>query len=209
MNCAEFESYLPEAIDGAYPPQAEQHLHGCRTCSQLAADLTAIARTARELREVDVPGPRVWNSINAALRQEGIVRESAPRPFLVATGVRRWQPAWLLPVAAAFLMAFGIMVYQRGLVHTPAQIAESNSEMRGTEGITDPDDQNLLQAVAMNTPEMRNTYEAGLTSAEGYIRDAKMAADRDPNDEQAQIALAAAYEQRSMIYQMALERSLP
>src|SRR5215472_10486193 len=114
MNCAEFERYLPEATGSSYAPEAREHLRGCTGCSQLAADITAISQTGAQLRELDTPSPAVWSAIEAALRQEGLIQESQPRPFLVASSSRRWQPMWLLPLAAAFLMAFSVVVYQRG-----------------------------------------------------------------------------------------------
>ena len=42
-----------------------------------------------------------------------------------------------------------------------------------------------------------------------YIRDAQESVNADPNDEEAQQALMHAYGQKSMIYEMALDRSLP
>ncbi len=210
MNCAEFENYLPEIVDGTHIQGAEQHLSSCAQCSNLAADLRAISQSARELQEFDTPHARVWHSLEAALRQEGLIREPSPRPFLVASAPRRWQPAWLLPVAAAFLMVFGTLVYQRGIPQP--RMAETAAGVAGSsagELVAEADDQGLLEAVAERSPAMRTTYEADLNDANSYIRDVKTIVDNDPNDEQAQSALAAAYEQRSMIYQMALDRSLP
>jgi hypothetical protein len=48
-----------------------------------------------------------------------------------------------------------------------------------------------------------------LRDANAYIQDAKASVDADPTDEEAQQALMDAYGQKSMIYQMALDRSLP
>jgi len=42
-----------------------------------------------------------------------------------------------------------------------------------------------------------------------YIRDAEESAQADPNDEEAQQSLMDAYEQRAMVYDMALDRSMP
>ena len=42
-----------------------------------------------------------------------------------------------------------------------------------------------------------------------YIRDAEQTVQNDPNDEEAQRSLMAAYEQKAMVYEMALDRSLP
>lgn len=71
------------------------------------------------------------------------------------------------------------------------------------------DDQQLLNTVAARTPSMRAAYEANLRSVNAYIRDAEQSAHNDPNDEVAQQYLMSAYEQRAMVYEMALDRSLP
>jgi hypothetical protein len=210
MNCADFENYLPEAEGDAYPPEVEQHLRSCGTCTQLATDLRCISQVAPELRDCDTPGPLVWNSIEAALMQEGLIRESSARPFLVQASARRWQPGWLLPLAAAFIIAFGITVYERG-----APRADRAGTIPGGGAVTsahkfqpDDDDQRLLAEMNGVSPAVRTAYETGLSDTDAYIRDAKARVDEDPNDEQAQGALVAAYEQRSMIYHMASERSL-
>jgi hypothetical protein len=71
------------------------------------------------------------------------------------------------------------------------------------------DDAQLLNTVAERTPSMRASYEADLRSVNAYIRDAELSAHNDPNDEVAQQYLRNAYEQKAMVYEMALDRSLP
>jgi hypothetical protein len=56
---------------------------------------------------------------------------------------------------------------------------------------------------------MRASYEANLEDVNSYIRDAEASTRSNPNDEQAQQSLMNAYEQRAMVYEMALDRSLP
>jgi hypothetical protein len=71
------------------------------------------------------------------------------------------------------------------------------------------DDQQLLEVVAARTPSMRASYEANLQNVNAYIRDAEQTVQNDPNDEEAQRSLMAAYDQKAMVYEMALNRSLP
>ncbi len=66
------------------------------------------------MQEVAEPSPRVWNSIEITLRQEGIIRDPQLGPSLVPARPQRWNMAWLAPVAALLLVAFGIVIYQRG-----------------------------------------------------------------------------------------------
>ena len=74
MNCAEFQEILPEVFEGGRTAEQESHLKSCSACSGLVAELDLIAREARQLQEGAEPNPRVWNSIEIALRQEGIIR---------------------------------------------------------------------------------------------------------------------------------------
>ena len=75
MNCAEFQEVLPEVFEGDRTAEQESHLQSCPVCSSLVAELDLIAREARQLQEIAEPNPRVWASIEIALRQEGIIRE--------------------------------------------------------------------------------------------------------------------------------------
>jgi hypothetical protein len=71
------------------------------------------------------------------------------------------------------------------------------------------EDQQLLNTVAARMPSMRSAYETNLRSVNAYIRDAEQSARSNPNDEVAQQYLISAYEQKAMVYEMALDRSLP
>jgi hypothetical protein len=69
------------------------------------------------------------------------------------------------------------------------------------------DDQQLLQSVARRAPAMKDVYEANLRDVNSYIRDAQESVKNNPNDEEAQQSLSYAYEQRAMVYEMAVDRS--
>jgi hypothetical protein len=114
MNCTEFQELLPEAFEGGRTAEQESHLKSCADCLGLVADLELIAREARQLQETADPNPRVWNSIEITLRQEGVIRDPHRGPSLVPARPQRWSMAWLAPVAALVLIAFGIVIYQRG-----------------------------------------------------------------------------------------------
>src|SRR6202158_4097301 len=114
MNCVQFQEILPEVFEGGRTAEQESHLKSYPMCSGLVADLDLIAREARQLQEVAEPSQRVWSSIEIALRQEGIIRDPHLGPSLVPSVPRRWNMAWLAPVAAVLLVGFGIAVYERG-----------------------------------------------------------------------------------------------
>jgi hypothetical protein len=218
MNCAQFQEILPEVFEGGRTAEQESHLKSCPMCSGLVADLDLIAREARQLQEAAEPSQRVWSSIEIALRQEGIIRDPRLGPWLVPARPRRWSMAWLAPVAALVLVAFGIVIYQRGsrdsrlAAHldttTPSLVAILPNSQKPSNGNNSEDDQ-LLAAVASRSPAMQAQYASNLQNVNAYIKDAEESAQADPNDEEAQQIVMDAYEQRATVYEMALDRSLP
>lgn len=210
MTCAEFQRELPEYMEGG-APEFKAHLQGCPNCSGLVASLESIVREARELQASEEPSPRVWNSIEIALRKENLIRTPRPTNSLLPAFLQRWGVmAWAVPVAAILLVAVAITLYQRpnssaGTRHEAVLTTPAND----TRFAGDPNDEQLLQEVSQRSPLMRAAYERNLRDVNDYIRDAQASVNADPNDEGAQQALMDAYGQKSMIYEMALDRSLP
>jgi hypothetical protein len=211
MTCVEFQEVLPDIMEGQRNAEHEAHLHSCSACSGLVSDLNVISTQARFLQASDEPSARVWNRIEITLRQEGLIHQPAKERSPLQAFPRRWSPAWLLPLAAVLVIAFGITVYRGG---SPKQQAagslfandvQTKAALAGNNG----DDQRLLEVVGTRTPSMRASYAANLQNVNAYIRDAESSVQNDPNDEEAQHSLMAAYEQKAMVYEMALDRSLP
>ena len=209
MTCIEFQEVLPDIMEGQRNAEHAAHLQSCFVCSGLVSDLSLISEQARLLQASEEPSPRVWNGIEIALRQEGLIRQPGRDRSLVTAFSRRWSPAWLLPVAAILVIAFGVTVYKGGpsqqQVADKAVATPTSAPLAGSNG----DDQQLLEVVGSRTPSMRASYEANLQNVNAYIRDAEQTVQNDPNDEEAQHSLMAAYEQKAMVYEMALDRSLP
>jgi len=210
MTCAEFQRELPDFLDEGGNGELQAHLKGCANCSGLAASLQTIAREARMLQASQEPSPRVWNSLEIALRREGLIRQPRPHShrLILPSLTRRWGvAAWLVPVAAALLVGAAVLLYQRP---HPGRLAV-NSPQAAIVAVSSGDlnDEQLLQEVATRAPMMRAAYESNLRDVNAYIRDAQASVNADPNDEEAQQVLMDAYGQRSMIYEMALDRSLP
>lgn len=215
MNCAEFQDVLPDVIEGGRNAEQASHLKSCPTCLGLVAELDLIAREALQLQEVAEPSPRVWNSIEIALRQEGIIRDPHLRPALVPPRPRGWNLAWLAPVAAILVVGFGISVYQRHpqpLAQLDQQVPPAITKQQTGENapnVSKIEDEQLLAAVAKRSPAMQAQYASNLKNVNAYIKDAEESAQADPNDEEAQQVVIDAYEQRANVYEMALDRSLP
>jgi hypothetical protein len=214
MTCQEFQRVLLE-LGGGRSFEADEHLRMCSRCWDLVSDLDAISEQARLLQASDEPSPRVWNSIEITLRQEGLIRESqVDRPARLWTG---WQLRWLAPVAAALLLVSGFVLRQhRG---GPSQLFERTVATTRTSGPlsatgtvadqTGRDEDQLLSMVATRAPDLRAGYASNLQAVDAYIRDAESSAHDNPNDEIAQQYLTNAYEQRAMVYEIGMARSLP
>src|SRR5258708_2989116 len=171
MNCVQFQKILLEVFEGGRTAEQESHLKSCPMCSGLVADLDLIAREARQLQEVAEPSQRVWNSIEIALRQEGVIRDPRLGPSLVPARPRRSSMAWLAPVAALVLVAFGIVIYQRGArdsrlaahldTTTPSLVANlpnSQKPSNVNNNVNNSEDDQLLAAVASRSPAMQAQY---------------------------------------------------
>jgi hypothetical protein len=98
MNCVELQNSLAEIEDGSSPEQ-RAHLGTCRQCSTLVAELKSISSLAGELRAAEEPSPRVWNSIEIALRQEKLIRSPRTHGSLIPSLSSRWGWAPLAQMA--------------------------------------------------------------------------------------------------------------
>jgi len=204
MNCVELQQSLAEVEDGSSVAQCA-HLRVCPACSALVRDLNLIAAAASELQAADEPSPRVWNSIEIALRQEGLIHpQVAARPLVPSFGARWGAARWLVPAAAMLLLALGIYVRHESL---PNQLARQAAVT--VPNPSDLNDDDLMQEVADNSPAMKTEYAENLRRVNESIRDAQGVVDESPNDEDARRSLMDAYQQKSMLFEMAMDRSLP
>jgi len=205
MNCVELQQSLAEVEDLSGAEQ-RAHLKACPACSALVQELNQIVAAASELRAADEPSPRVWNSIEIALRREGLIRPQTAQRVPVASFSARWGRArWLVPAAAMLLLVVGVYQRQESSSTRSSQDAAVVAPVVNPSGLNDED---FIQEVAENTPALRIQYEENLRRVNDSIRDAQSALDESPNDEDARRSLMDAYQQKSMLFQMAMDRSL-
>jgi hypothetical protein len=204
MNCVELQQSLAE--DGSAKEQSA-HLKECSACATLVKELDLIVAAAMELQAADEPSPRVWNSIEFALRQEGLVRPQQRGRVLTPSFSTRWGLArWLVPAAAMLLLALGLTI-KREVLHKG--IEEQAVLVSPAVNQSDLNDDDLIQEVSENAPAMRSQYEENLRRVNESIRDSQTLVDESPNDAEARRSLMDAYEQKSMLFQMAMDRSSP
>jgi hypothetical protein len=207
MNCVELQESLAEVDDGRGTEQRD-HLRTCPECSALVTELILIASTAVELRAVDEPGPHVWKSIESKLREEGVIRPQRGKSLLPSLGSPRGWARWMVPAAAALLITAGLYVRQHSLAH---QLARDTAPAAAVSdlAIAGLNDDDLLLEVAQQSPAMKAEYADNLRRVNEYIQDAKGVIAANPNDEEARRSLMEAYQQKAMLFELAMDRSLP
>jgi len=216
MNCVELQQSLAEVEDGSSIEQ-KAHLRACPACSALVKELNLIAVAASQLQAADEPSPTVWNSIEIALRQEGLIRapraghSHTGRSLIPSFGSRWGWTRWAVPAAAALLIALGLYVHQRS---QPLQLAENMAQPVVSAVVPDLqlaglNDNDLLEEISQQAPALRAQYEDNLRRVNQYIEDAKSDLAANPNDAEAHRSLLAAYQQKAMLFELALDRSLP
>jgi len=264
MTCAEVRQVLPDILEGAaegvFPADFESHVKSCPACSDLISDLKLISSEARQLAASEEPAPRVWVRIAAELRAEGLIREPAvfdpAREAESTSPRRRWSACWLVPVAAALLVAGSYVVSHKqapqmakrqapatplttptpvtsaatsASVSAPAPSATPTSapsaapqrlarksakrtevvasaEKPAVEPEPSAEDQQFLSIVSTRVPSMRATYESQLKAVNAHIREVQAYLKLNPGDAEARQHLMDAYQQKALLYQIALDR---
>ncbi len=192
---------------------AEQraHLKTCPECSALVAELNLIIATATELRAAEEPSPRVWNSIEICIAAGGSDSPAACEPFPSAIPQ---QPLGMGALGGAggrcpadrgrALCSAAFPVAANWRVNPPT--ASCLFPMLAVAGLNDDD---LLQEVAQLSPALQAQYADNLRHVNEYIQDAKSVVAANPNDEEARRSLMEAYQEKAMLFDLAMDRSLP
>jgi transglutaminase-like putative cysteine protease len=203
MTCVELQDSLVENETGSSAEQ-QAHLRRCPECAKMVADLLVIACAAGDLRAEQEPHPRVWKSIEASLRREGLIRSRRRGLSLLPSSGSPWSWArWMAPAAALLLITLGIYLRQptrQYLPETPP--VDVPTDMAGL------NDNDLLQEIAKQSPALQEQYADNLRRVNQYIQDAKNIINDDPNDEEALRSLMEAYQEKAMLFELALDRSL-
>jgi hypothetical protein len=159
----------------------------------------------------------------------------AATPAPAALRRHGWSAWWLVPVAAALLAGASYLVSHKQAPQvaqqqtpaattpvTPAPAGQDPATVAQTPAVKvspqqkanhrtevaeapSPEDEQFLSEVGQRAPTMRATYENQLRAVNAYIQEAQAYLDRNPDDEDARQLLMEAYQQKAMLYQMALD----
>ena len=213
MTCAEFQAVLPYIIDNGGNAEQQEHLRQCAVCSDLVADLKYIAEQAKLLVPMMEPSGKVWDGIKSSLQREGLVRNSARGSLLGSIPLTRWGPGnWLIPIAVAVCVAVGLFYYQNRTAPPSAQSSAGNAVVATTPvqfaSMSEAQDQQVLSELAVHAPALGPAYRQELQRVNAYITDARGLVASNPDDEDSRQALLEAYQQKAMLYNMAMQHSL-
>src|SRR5437763_2223148 len=152
MNCVELQESLAEVEDGSRVEQ-QAHLRSCPACTTLVQELDLIIAAAGQLQSADEPSPRVWNSIEIALRQEGLILPQRAARAILPSFVARWGAArWLVPAAAMLLLSLGIYLRRES---QPRQLAHDGAVPGSVSKASDHEDADVIQEVALHVPTLK------------------------------------------------------
>jgi hypothetical protein len=207
MTCVEFERDLPEFLEGIHSPELQAHLNSCSFCAGLVADLRFIAGQAPRLQETETPSPRVWNALEAQLRREGLIRGPKMSQPVVSGWFPRWRASWMVPVAAGLLLVAGVKLYHPTRAGDTGPVQQAVSVPPKAPPVS-AEDRELLRTVARRMPAQQATYRRNLDEANRFIHDAEQSVRNDPNDVYTQQLLINAYEQKQMLFDLAVDRSM-
>jgi hypothetical protein len=87
----------------------------------------------------------------------------------------------------------------------PLTVVEPAANSAAESASATADDQQFLREVSTRAPSMRATYENQLQAVNSDIRETQEYVDRNPGDADARQHLMDAYEQKALLYQIALD----
>lgn len=205
MTCIEFQDILADVIEGEADAEHAAHLMSCASCSELVSDLRAIASGAKLLCGDSEPSPRVWANIQRTLEAEGIIRPAGQPGVMLFPRQRKWfSPAWLTAAAAIALIAAGTFFYTNRRPQVTPQLT-GNTQASPLQADAAEDD---LELLGQMSPATRASYADDLQTVNAFIRDAETSVAQNPEDDDARHFLMDAYQQRAMVYSLAMDRSM-
>jgi hypothetical protein len=210
MSCRGYEDQIGDYVDGtmneAERASFESHLTTCASCQAVVADFTVIRAASLSL-EPQLPSPRVWQRIAAAIDAEpkpllGFSSASWWRAFAPAASIAvlvaalSWTAAQLAPVPGQRLARVPTTEAEPASILAEYQLAERDltSTIEGLERIANTD----RAALDMETADV---VKANLTVLDGAIGESREALKKEPENDVAQQSLFEALRNKVALLQ--------
>lgn len=216
MLCSEFESAFEQFGDVEPPADAAAHLEQCAACRAMVDDLELIISSARDLAELpQEPPERVWLSLRARLREEGVIREvpssvETPAASNWAEQVFGWlrKPILAGAYAAVSLAAIGLIWLQSPVPEQVPAVAVASAANDISLSLD-----NMEQATISHLHPADSAADASLTRSiavvDNFIALCEKTVREHPRDADAREYLNGAYQQKSELLAAAVQRSWP
>jgi hypothetical protein len=220
MQCNEIEVVLEQNGLESLPEAARQHANECSACRNFLADLAEIVAIAHELPAEVTPPDRVWNSLRAQLKAEGIIKKPAIAPERSVWW--NWLPAFsgTRGLAAAtlgllVLAAAGLQIYRH-----PATVATPVAEQSASAAPSDTLEQTsqtlrqaendmrqagTLSSVQEGSSVTDATLQKNLRAIDEFIVECEKHLREDPQDQLAHEYLSRAYQQKAQLISALLD----
>jgi anti-sigma-K factor RskA len=221
MRCSKVQKYISEYVDGALDArkaaEVERHVGECRACREVLEDFRKMKSAASDL-ETPEPDESVWFRIKERVGSAGTAAEPAvpvrvPGRWAFGLGV----PALRLAGAAAIALALvasgifvGVRVAGRGAASYPKNSEKYTlAKLDEAEAYYKKAIKSLSEAFAGEKkamiPQVAEMFERNLAVIDGTIQACREAVRKEPDDLQARSYLLAAYMDKVMFLDSALE----
>ncbi|HLP99764.1 MAG TPA: hypothetical protein VK156_01475 [Candidatus Limnocylindria bacterium] len=207
------ELVLEQSAGEPLPASAQAHLESCAMCRQLLAELERIEAVARELPAEVEPPERVWISLRAQLKSEGIIRTPVP-----STERAGWLEAihalFTRPALAAGLLSMvilGAMLFSlrhanwappgaRPSSGSQPVLAQAKIQLNNAEN-------RILSTPRGRSSDVDDSLRNNLEIVDNFIAACEKTVQDNPQDDLARDYLSGAYQQKAELLATIQDRS--
>ncbi|HVN81515.1 MAG TPA: zf-HC2 domain-containing protein [Terriglobia bacterium] len=209
MICREIQDRFSARIDHELAQVEEfeirQHLEVCPFCSTVYQDLLYIRKSAKELELVSPPD-RLWKSLSAQMKAEGLIRKPRSfweRVFAVDFG-SSLKPALTGAIVTLILVAASSFLVTKFSHRQPEMPASSDAQVLQEVRDAESHYQKAIEALSESSRERLETldpavaeiFNDNLATMDYYLKECKEAALTDPDNPLVHHYLLTAYQKK-------------
>jgi len=217
MQCKDVEVVVEQEGLAPLPEAARAHVAACSRCQEFVADLAAIVSVANELPAEVEPPARVWDSLQAQLELEGIIKT----PIVPAHGERSfWWHGFndLFRSRALATATVGLLIVAGGVLQLrqlPDASLETNWSVAGpawqipftqTAKVLNEQEIDLRNMQLASTSPVDDSFRQNLQQVDDFIADCERRVNAAPQDELAREYLSNAYQQKAELLSAMMDR---